>query len=164
MSVGRFPPIALALCETLNSLQKTETCYGLLNAETVFICLPTMQVRLVDGDPSSRFPRGSEHLRNTSSLPYLAPEQSGRIGRRLDARSDCYSLGVIFYQLLSGRLPFEAQDALEWVHAHLARVPDPPCLHNPDLPVALSDIVMKMLEKAPQRRYQSITGLQAARR
>jgi serine/threonine protein kinase len=100
-------------------------------------------------------------IRAARTLSYLAPELSGRIGQRLDARSDCYALGVIFYELLTSALPFEAGDALDWVHAHMARVPQLPHIRHPGAPHALSDIVMKMLEKSPDRRCQSTAGLRA---
>jgi diguanylate cyclase (GGDEF)-like protein/PAS domain S-box-containing protein len=162
MPVGHFLPLALGVCEALAPLHSAEGCYGQLNPDTVFVCPPSSQVRLLDaGSPDGPAGDSGPAIRPAPALPYLAPEQSGRISQRLDARSDCYSLGMIFYELLTGALPFRADDPLGWVHAHLARAPDPPCLRNPDLPPALSDIVMKMLEKAPERRYQSIASLAA---
>lgn len=89
-------------------------------------------------------------------LAYMAPEQTGRLSRPVDARSDLYSLGVILYQLLTGRLPFQAQDALEWVHCHLARQPAPP-----NLPAPWPDLLLKLLAKPAERRYQSARGLEA---
>ena len=95
------------------------------------------------------------------TLPYIAPEQTGRTGRSVDFRSDLYSLGVTFYELLTGRRPFEFSDPLELIHAHLARIPDPPHTRRAKLPRALSRVVMKLLEKAPEHRYQTAAGLAA---
>ena len=94
------------------------------------------------------------------SLPYISPEQTGQMNRPIDSRSDLYSLGVVFYQLLAGRLPFEAEDAVGWVHCHLARQPRPFDQVRPSLPRPLMDIVGKLLAKLPDHRYQSALGLQ----
>ncbi|HUH07986.1 MAG TPA: EAL domain-containing protein [Egibacteraceae bacterium] len=92
---------------------------------------------------------------------YLAPEQTGRLPISVDARSDLYSLGVVFYELLTGRLPFEASDHVELLHAHLARVATPASQIRPDLPAPLSVMVQRLLAKSPAERYQSARGLQA---
>jgi predicted ATPase/signal transduction histidine kinase len=93
------------------------------------------------------------------SLPYVSPEQTGRVNRMIDSRSDLYSLGVVFFQLLTGRLPFDARDVLGWVHCHVARKPPSPRELVPSVPAMLSNIVLKLLEKAPEARYQSAAGL-----
>ncbi|MBK3733682.1 AAA family ATPase [Azospirillum brasilense] len=92
-------------------------------------------------------------------LPYMAPEQSGRTGRPVDRRSDLYALGVTLYELFTGALPFAAGDAMEWVHCHLARAPIPPARHAPDLPVAIADILLRLLAKMAEDRYQTADGL-----
>src|SRR6266540_2419602 len=93
------------------------------------------------------------------SLPYMSPEQTGRMNRALDSRSDLYSLGVTFYQMLTGRLPFEASDPLEWIHCHVARAPPSPAQIIPGLPEAVVRIVMKLLAKMAEDRYQTARGL-----
>src|ERR1700682_6007482 len=94
------------------------------------------------------------------TLAYMAPEQTGRMNRSIDARSDLYSLGVTLYQMLTGSLPFVAADPLEWVHCHLARQPTPPA-ERAGVPEALSAITMKLLAKNAEERYQTASGLES---
>src|SRR5581483_5708366 len=93
------------------------------------------------------------------TLPYMAPEQTGRMSRSIDARSDIYSLGITLYEVLTGKQPFDATDLLEWIHCHLAREPTPPEDVRKDTPGCVSDILMKLLAKTPEQRYQTAAGL-----
>ncbi|MFM0221817.1 trifunctional serine/threonine-protein kinase/ATP-binding protein/sensor histidine kinase [Paraburkholderia dipogonis] len=92
---------------------------------------------------------------------YMSPEQTGRMNRPVDYRTDCYSMGVLLYRMLTGQLPFQASDPLEWTHCHIARMPPPPCDIAPAMPQPVSDIVMKLLAKLPEDRYQSMRGVQS---
>jgi serine/threonine protein kinase len=94
------------------------------------------------------------------TLAYMAPEQTGRMNRSIDTRSDLYSLGVTLYQMLTDRLPFAAADAMEWVHCHIARQPTPPD-SSAKLPETLSAIIMRLLAKTVEERYQAAVGLEA---
>jgi len=95
------------------------------------------------------------------TLAYMAPEQTGRMNRSIDSRSDLYSLGVTFYQMLTGSLPFTASDPMEWVHCHIARTPTPPAERSKNVPVAISQIVMKLLAKTAEERYQTAAGVES---
>ena len=95
------------------------------------------------------------------TLPYMAPEQTGRMNRSIDARCDLYSLGVTFYQMLTGDLPFRASDPMEWVHCHIARKPVPPAARLPAIAAPISAIVMKLLAKTAEERYQTAAGLES---
>ena len=95
------------------------------------------------------------------TLAYMAPEQTGRMNRSVDARSDLYAYGVTLYQMLTGALPFTATEPMEWVHCHIARQPVPPCECVPGVPGALSDVVMKLLAKTAEDRYQTAAGVAA---
>ena len=92
------------------------------------------------------------------TLAYMAPEQTGRINRSIDTRSDLYSLGVTLYQALTGRLPFAAADAMEWVHCQIARQPEP---IDEEIPAQLSAIMTRLLAKTVEERYQTAVGLEA---
>ena len=106
---------------------------------------------------------GSIELRNDVSAPlaYISPEQTGRMNRRVDYRSDYYSLGVVLYELLTGRLPFESDNVMELVHSHIAKQAVVPSRHNPEIPEVVGDIVLKLLAKNAEDRYQSLQGLLA---
>src|SRR5208282_6762650 len=90
---------------------------------------------------------------------YMAPEQTGRMNRSIDFRSDLYALGVTLYEMLTGELPFVASDPMEWVHCHVARQPAPPGERVPGIPAQLSAIVIKLLAKNAEDRYQTAAGL-----
>jgi diguanylate cyclase (GGDEF)-like protein len=104
-------------------------------------------------------PEFTHHNEIVGTLPYLAPEQTGRTGRPVDLRADLYALGATLYELATGTPPFGTRDPLQLSHDHLARVPVPPVQVNPAVGPALSDIVMHLLEKEPDNRYQSAEGL-----
>jgi diguanylate cyclase (GGDEF)-like protein/PAS domain S-box-containing protein len=114
---------------------------------------------------ASRLPREHQGLtpleEMAGTLGYMAPEQTGRMNRSIDARSDLYSLGIVFYQMLTGQLPFTAVEPIEWVHCHITCQPKPPQECQKTIPAQLSNIVMKLLAKAAEDRYQTARGLQA---
>jgi PAS domain S-box-containing protein len=114
--------------------------------------------------PLNHAPELSEALEvgklGLADLAYISPEQTGRINRPIDYRTDFYSLGVLLYRLLTGQLPFSASEPMEWVHSHIARLPRPPSDIAVGVPPVLSRIVMKLLAKAAEDRYQSAFGLQ----
>ncbi|MGL4961403.1 MAG: trifunctional serine/threonine-protein kinase/ATP-binding protein/sensor histidine kinase [Inquilinus sp.] len=109
--------------------------------------------------PRERRPPGPPEV-ISGTLAYMAPEQTGRMNRSIDSRSDLYALGVIFYQMLTGVLPFIASDPLEWIHCHIARTPVPPHERVADIPSAISHIVTKLLAKTAEDRYQTAAGVE----
>ena len=123
------------------------------------------QVRLTGFGIASRLPRERQDPGPpeiiAGTLAYMAPEQTGRMNRSIDARSDLYALGVTLYELLTETLPFSANDPLEWVHCHIACQPTPPSERATDIPLPLSAIVMKLLAKTAEERYQTAPGLAA---
>jgi serine/threonine protein kinase len=104
-------------------------------------------------------PEFTHHTEIVGTLPYLAPEQTGRTGRPVDQRADLYALGATLYELATGAPPFGRGDPLRLTHDHLARVPVPPAEVNPVLPAPLSQIILHLLEKEPDRRYQTADGV-----
>ncbi len=120
-------------------------------------------LKIIDFDGATPLFRESPAMMNPraveGALTYISPEQTGRMNRTVDYRTDFYSLGVTLYELLAGRPPFESPDAMELVHCHMARIPEAPRALNPLVPEGISDIVMKLLAKAPEDRYQSARGL-----
>ena len=95
------------------------------------------------------------------TLPYMSPEQTGRMNRSIDSRSDLYSLGITLYELLTGRLPFTAMDPLDWIHCHVARRPASPRGLRPQVPEVIEQILLKLLAKSADERYQTALGLEA---
>ena len=121
-------------------------------------------IRLMGFGISSRLPRERQAPEPpeviAGSLAYMAPEQTGRMNRSIDARSDLYALGVTLYEMLTGSLPFTASEPMEWVHCHIARQPVPPAERVKNLPAVVSAIVMKLLAKTAEERYQTAAGVE----
>ncbi|WP_232537301.1 AAA family ATPase [Cystobacter fuscus] len=163
MDTERFLLLALHIAEAVADIHRQSVVHKDLKPQNILVGAATGEVKLTDFSIASRLPR--EHSSPCSprhiegSLPYMSPEQTGRTNRAIDSRSDLYSLGVTYYQMLTGRLPFDARDPLEWVHSHIARLPPPPREIVPEIPETLSRIVMKLLAKAADERYQSARGL-----
>ena len=162
-AVDRFLPIAIALAETLSRLHDARIIHKDINPNNIVLNEETGELRLIDFGIASRLPRENEDAKSPGllegTLRYISPEQTGRMNRSIDHRSDLYSLGVTFYEMLTGDAPFRAGDAIELVHCHMAKEPVPPIELLPDLPPALSDVILRLLAKTPECRYQSAFGL-----
>ncbi|PTL78248.1 ATP-binding sensor histidine kinase [Vitiosangium sp. GDMCC 1.1324] len=167
-----FLELALQLVEILGHLHRRHVLHRDLNPTNIIVSAGTRRLTLIDFDLATRVsgtaPTSSIHGELESALPYIAPELTGRMDRLVDHRADLYSLGATFYELLTGQPPFTSTDPVELVHSHLARPPLPPALSNPKVPALLSDLVLKLLSKMPEERYQSadslLADLQEARR
>jgi serine/threonine protein kinase len=122
------------------------------------------QVRFTGFGIASRLPRERQAPEPpefiAGTLACMAPEQTGRMNRSIDARSDLYALGITLYQMLTGTLPFTAGDPMEWVHCHIARNPFPPAEQLATVPTVISAIVMRLLAKTAEERYQTAAGVE----
>ena len=131
----------------------------------VLVDSETGQVWLTGFGIASRLPRERQSPEPpefiAGTLAYMAPEQTGRVNRSVDSRSDLYSLGVTFYEMLTGGLPFTASDPMEWVHCHIARQPEAPSDRLRSVPTAVSAITMKLLCKTAEDRYQTAAGVES---
>ena len=154
--------LGIGMASALSRFHAVGFIHRKLDPNNVFIDLDTGNTRLVGayialGSSSE----GSEALEPLGvNLAYLAPEQTGRMNRSPDSRSDLYAFGVMLYQMVTGVLPFTAKDPMEWIHGHLAIQPMPPSQRVKAVPDQLSAIVMKLLAKMPEDRYQTATGVE----
>ncbi|WP_437522044.1 AAA family ATPase [Sorangium sp. So ce726] len=163
MSIERFFPLALRLAAALAELHRRHVIHKDIKPQNLLFNPSTGEVKITDLGIASLLPREHQHLthegRVEGTLAYMAPEQTGRMNRWIDGRTDLYSLGVAFYELLTGTLPFRASDPVEWVYCHIAQTPIAPHALVPSIPPQLSAVVLKLLSKAAEERYQSAAGL-----
>ncbi|MEH2203787.1 MAG: protein kinase [Nostoc sp.] len=169
VSLQEFLLLAIALCDALDILIHHRIIHKDIKPANVLINPETKEVKLIDFSIASLLPRETQILMSPNvlegTLGYLSPEQTGRMNRGIDYRTDFYSLGVTFYELLSGELPFKSHDPMELVHCHIAKLP--PVLgergegtgNREEIPQVLCDIVMKLMAKNAEDRYQSAFGL-----
>lgn len=161
----KFVCLAIEIVKSLDELHKNGIIHKDIKPENIHLNKAGSKAKIVGLTIASRLrqefpaPRAPELIEGT--LAYMSPEQTGRMNRSLDYRTDYYSLGITFYELLLGRLPFNADSATEWLHCHIARSPQPPHAVNPEIPLPLSNIVIRLIEKEPEDRYQSSEGLLA---
>jgi len=161
--LDRFFDVAVSLAQILGRLHEQDVVHKDVVPRNVLIDPATNTLRLIDFGISSELSRERQSIslsrRLEGSLPYISPEQTGRMNRDLDYRSDYYSLGVTFFELLTGALPFSAETALEWVHRHISQPPPAVQELRNDVPLSLSHIVSKLMSKGVEDRYQSTFGL-----
>ncbi len=161
--IQKFLNIAIKMTEILGEIHDSNVIHKDINPSNIVFNPETGQLKIIDFGISSVFSREHPILNNINvlegTLAYISPEQTGRTNRSLDYRTDFYSLGVTFYELLTGQLPFQSTDALELVHCHIAKQPIPPDQVNPEINKAVSDIVMKLMAKTVKERYQSAWGI-----
>lgn len=155
-----FLKIALALCDIVGKLHHKNITHKDIKPQNILIIPSTHVIKLGGLGISSFFKAFHE---NTQYFPdaflYMSPEQTGRTNHVLDYRSDFYSMGITFYEMLTGRVPFDSDDPIEIIFAHKSQKPLAPHKETPHIPKMLSDIIMKLLEKDPSLRYQSAYGL-----
>ena len=157
--------IAMQVSAALGRIHACRIVHKDINPSNLLILPSTGQVKVCDFGIASQIPRevatATKSLVLEGTLEYMAPEQTGRVNRLIDYRADFYALGITMYQLLIGWLPFQSSDPLELIHAHVARAPVAPSDLNPAIPKAVSDIVMKLLAKNADERYQTAFGIQS---
>ena len=171
LSVGEILSVGIQLAEILHQLNLVGIIHKDIKPANILIQPQTKQVQLLDFSIASRLPKENQELlhpnRLEGTLAYLAPEQTGRMNRGIDYRTDFYSLGVTLYQLLTGKLPFDLSlegntqsvDLLELIHCHIAQTPVPVDTIAPNVPQMVAKIVAKLMAKTAEERYQSAIGL-----
>jgi predicted ATPase/signal transduction histidine kinase/DNA-binding response OmpR family regulator len=164
-SLSVFFSIALQLAQVLDDLYRYKIIHKDIKPENILINPTTLKIKLIDFSIASCLTRENQGAQDPSllqgTLAYISPEQTGRMNRGIDYRTDFYSLGVTFYKLLTGQLPFQSDTPLQLIHDHIASTPTPPNQLNPELPLSLNQIVLKLMAKMPEDRYQTAFGLQA---
>lgn len=165
MDVVQFLRVAIPLAAALRGVHERNLIHKDIKPANILLDLASGCVWLTGFGIASRLPR--EHQAAVTppeviagTLAYMAPEQTGRMNRSIDARSDLYSLGITFYEMLTGTLPFTASDRMGWVHCHIARLPPPPDERIAGIPGHLAEIVMKLLAKTAEERYQTAAGVE----
>lgn len=165
LTLDEFLFVAIQVTQIMGEVHQRHVIHKDINPSNIVWNQQTDRVKLIDFGIATKLSKETTTFRNPNllegTLAYISPEQTGRMNRDIDYRSDFYSLGVTFYKLLVGQLPFESTDAMELVHSHIAKQPIPPHEKKSEIPQAISNIVMKMMAKTAEERYQSAWGLKA---
>jgi PAS domain S-box-containing protein len=167
LELGEFLAIALQIVDIINQLHQYRVIHKDIKPDNIVINPQTKEVKLIDFSIASLLPKENQEIQHPyvlqGTLSYISPEQTGRMNRGIDYRSDFYSLGITFFELLTGQLPFQAKDPIELIHCHLAKKPNQAQRTTQftarEIPQPVSDIIMKLIAKNPEDRYQSALGL-----
>ncbi|MBD1885764.1 serine/threonine-protein kinase, partial [Microcoleus vaginatus] len=163
LTLEEFLSTAIKITRALGDIHQHKIIHKDINPSNIIINSATGLVQIIDFGISTVLTRENPTLKNPNvlegTLSYISPEQTGRMNRAIDYRTDFYSLGVTFYEMLTGQLPCDYNDAMELVHCHIAKQAVPPHEINSEIPKAVSDIVVKLLEKTAEKRYQSAWGI-----
>jgi len=164
-TLAEFLNISIKITESLAAIHTANIIHKDINPANIVYNRKTEQLKIIDFGISTHLSQENQTICNINqlegTLAYIAPEQTGRMNRGIDYRSDFYSLGVTFYELLTHQLPFATNDPIELVHCHIAQHPKTPHELISSIPLTVSNIVMKLLAKTPEERYQSVWGIKA---
>ncbi|MBD2690576.1 diguanylate cyclase domain-containing protein [Anabaena catenula] len=164
-TIKEFLKIGIATTEILGQIHANNIIHKDINPANIVLNRETVELKIIDFGISTQLTRETTIIKNINllegTLAYISPEQTGRMNRDLDYRTDFYSLGATFYELLTNQLPFTRKDILELVHCHLAKQPNSPSQINPEIPQVISNIVMKLMGKTAEERYQNALGIKA---
>ncbi|MEG4860337.1 AAA family ATPase [Microcoleus sp. K1-B6] len=165
IKISKFLPLAIQVVQALGELHQNQIIHKDIKPSNIIITPDFQQVKITDFSMATRLSREVHQNSNATvlegTLAYISPEQTGRMNRDLDYRTDLYSLGITFYEMLTGELPFNSTDPLELIHSHIAVTPVPPDKLKKEIPLVVSSIVMKLLAKNAEDRYQSAFGVKA---
>ncbi|PSB60505.1 hypothetical protein C7B79_25460, partial [Chroococcidiopsis cubana CCALA 043] len=165
IGLKNFLEIAILIVESLCQVHAANIIHKDISPANIVFNSATKQLKITDFGVATVLSKETPNFSHPSilegTLNYISPEQTGRMNRNVDYRTDFYSLGATFYQLLTHQLPFDTDDPLELIHCHLAKQPIPPHQIDPSIPLALSQIIIKLLAKTAEARYQSAWGIRA---
>lgn len=163
LSISENLSIAINLVKAVSDLQAHDLIHKDIQPDNILVDPERLHVKLTGFNFATKIPRQRLSIKNPTqlegTLAYISPEQTGRMNREIDYRTDFYSLGVTLYKLFTKELPFTALDPMELVHAHIAKTPIPPNEVKPEIPVPISDIILKLLSKKAEDRYSSTFSL-----
>ncbi|MFM6136545.1 MAG: protein kinase domain-containing protein, partial [Sphaerospermopsis kisseleviana] len=163
LTLDWFFHISISIVEALEYLYQNKIIHKDIKPKNIIINPQTKKIKLIDFSISCLLPKEVAEIKNLNvlegTLPYMSPEQTGRMNRGIDYRTDFYSLGVTLYELLTGQLPFMSNNPLELVHCHLAKTPEHPREINPQIPEIVADMIFKLMAKTPEERYQTARGI-----
>ena len=155
--------LAIHIARALDEIHAARVIHKDINPSNIVCNLQKDQVKIIDFGISTCLPQENPApqsiLALEGTLAYLSPEQTGRMNRAVDQRTDTYSLGATLYHLLVGQPPFSSEDPMELVHCHMAKQPIAPHVQNPEIPQVLSEMVLRLMAKVPEDRYQTMRGL-----
>ncbi len=163
LEIKNFLYVAIKCAGILEEIHNNKIIHKDIKPHNILINSKSGQIKIIDFGIASRLTKEVQSVVNPDGLEgtiyYISPEQTGRMNRSIDYRTDLYSLGVSFYQMITGRVPFQSDDPMEIVHSHMARVPESPSVIDTEIPVSISNIILKLMEKTAEKRYMSAFGL-----
>ena len=163
IDLATFLGYAVKMATIIGNIHDCGIIHKDVNPRNFLLNSDTGEFKIIDFGLASFLQRQKQEAINPGllegTLPYVSPEQTGRMNRGIDYRTDYYSLGVTFYEILTGAHPFQADDAIGWVHCHIAKTPPSIRAQRPDVPPVVENIILKLMSKKAEDRYNSISGL-----